>query len=51
MLGFPSNDFGHQEPGSEKQIQDFCRLTYGVRFPMFAKTRSAKAHADPLYRA
>ena len=30
VLGFPSNDFGNQEPGSEKQIQDFCRMTYGV---------------------
>jgi glutathione peroxidase len=51
VLGFPSNDFGRQEPGTEKQIQNFCRLTYGVRFPMFAKTRAAKAYADPLYRA
>ena len=51
VLGFPSNDFGNQEPGSEKKIQNFCRLTYGVQFPMFAKTRTAKAYADPLYRA
>lgn len=51
VVGFPSNDFGNQEPGSEKQIQKFCRLTYGVRFPMFAKTHAAKTHADPLYRA
>ena len=51
VLGFPSNDFGNQEPGSEKQIQDFCRVTYGVKFPMFAKTHVAKAHAGPLYRA
>jgi glutathione peroxidase len=50
VLGFPSNDFGGQEPGSEKQIQDFCRLTYGVRFPMFEKTHAAKDLADPLYR-
>jgi glutathione peroxidase len=50
VLGFPSNDFGGQEPGSEKQIQDFCRLTYGVEFPMFEKTRAAKANADPIYR-
>jgi glutathione peroxidase len=50
VLGFPSNDFGGQEPGSEKQIQDFCRLTYGVRFPMFEKTHAAKGMADPLYR-
>lgn len=50
VLGFPSNDFGGQEPGSEKQIQKFCRLTYGVEFPMFEKTNAAKAKADPLYR-
>jgi glutathione peroxidase len=50
VLGFPSNDFGGQEPGSEKQIATFCRLTYGVEFPMFEKTRAAKRNADPLYK-
>ena len=50
VLGFPSNDFGGQEPGNEKQIQKFCRLTYGVEFPMFEKTHAAKANADPIYR-
>jgi glutathione peroxidase len=50
VLGFPSNDFANQEPGSEKQIQSFCRLTYGVQFPMFAKTRVTKKNADPLYK-
>jgi len=50
VLGFPSNDFGGQEPGTEQQIQQFCRLSYGVRFPMFEKTRAASAGADPLYR-
>ena len=35
VLGFPSNDFLGQEPGTEEEIQDFCRLTYKVRFPMF----------------
>lgn len=49
VLGFPSNDFGSQEPGTEKQIQDFCRLTYSVKFPMFAKTRVKKGEADPLF--
>lgn len=49
VLGFPSNDFGNQEPGSEQQIQDFCRLTYGVKFPMFAKTQVKKGTADPLF--
>lgn len=50
VLGFPSNDFGGQEPGSEKQIKEFCRLTYSVQFPMFEKTRAAQAHADPIYQ-
>jgi glutathione peroxidase len=50
VAGFPSNDFGGQEPGSEKQIQDFCRLTYGVQFPMFAKTRVRGPDAEPFYR-
>src|SRR5207253_9346042 len=38
VLGFPANDFGGQEPGSNKQIAQFCQLNYGVTFPMFAKT-------------
>jgi len=50
VIGFPSNDFGGQEPGTEKQIQDFCRLTYGVEFPMFEKTRVSKYNADPIYQ-
>lgn len=50
VVGFPSNDFGGQEPGTEKQIQAFCRLTYGVEFPMFEKTRVAKHHADAFYQ-
>jgi glutathione peroxidase len=50
VLGFPSNDFGGQEPGNEKQIQDFCRLTYGVEFPMFEKTNASRYTADPLYQ-
>ena len=50
VLGFPSNDFGQQEPGSEKQIKSFCRMTYGVEFPMFSKTRVAKNNADPFYK-
>lgn len=37
VIGLPSNDFGAQEPGSEKQIQDFCRMRYGVTFPLSAK--------------
>lgn len=49
VLGFPSNDF-NQELTSEEQIQDFCRLTYGVQFPMFKKTSVKKDSADPLYQ-
>lgn len=51
VLGFPSNDFGSQEPGTEKQIQDFCRLTYSVEFPMFEKIHVRKGKADPLFAA
>ena len=51
VLGFPSNDFGGQEPGSAKQIAAFCRLTYSVKFPMFEKTHAAKSNADPFYRS
>lgn len=50
VLGFPSNDFANQEPGSEAEIKTFCRMTYGVQFPMFAKTRVKKNNADPLYQ-
>ena len=50
VLGFPSNDFGAQEPGSEAQIQSFCRMTYGVQFPMFEKTHASRHNADPIYR-
>jgi glutathione peroxidase len=49
VLGFPSNDFGQQEPGNEYQIKEFCRMTYGVRFPMFAKTRVSERYADPMF--
>ena len=49
VLGFPSNDFGAQEPGTERQIQSFCRLTYAVEFPMFEKSRVRKGNAEPLY--
>jgi glutathione peroxidase len=50
VLGFPSNDYGGQEPGTEKQIKTFCRLTYSVKFPMFEKTHAREDLADPLYR-
>lgn len=49
VLGFPSNDFANQEPAGEYQIKDFCRLTYGVQFPMFEKLNVRKGQAHPLY--
>ena len=51
ILGFPSNDFGQQEPGSASQIADLCFNTYGVAFPMFAKTVGSGAKADPFFAA
>ncbi len=51
VLGFPSNDFFGQEPGAEKEIQEFCRLTYGVQFPMFEKTSVKKKDAHPFFVA
>ena len=50
VLGFPSNDFGGQEPGNEKQIAEFCRVNYGVNFPMFEKIHVTGAAAHPFYR-
>lgn len=49
ILGFPSNDFGQQEPGSSKQIAEVCFNTYGVRFPMLAKTSVLGPSANPLH--
>ncbi len=50
VLGFPSNDFGGQEPGSAEEIQQFCKLTYGVTFPMFEKTvTKAGPGQSPIY--
>ena len=50
VLGFPCDQFGHQEPGDEAQIREFCSLTYDVSFPMFAKVEVNGDHAHPLYR-
>jgi glutathione peroxidase len=50
VLGFPSNDFRGQEPGTEKEIKDFCRLTYGVKFPMFEKVSVIGEQATPFYK-
>src|ERR1700704_3587945 len=50
VLGFPSNDFGNQEPGTAQEIAEFCRLTYGVTFPMFEKVvTKAGASQSPIY--
>jgi len=49
VLGFPSNQFGKQEPGDENEIKNFCSLTYDVTFPMFAKIDVNGPKADPLY--
>jgi glutathione peroxidase len=51
VLGFPSGDFKEQEFSDEKQIQEFCTLTYGVKFPMFQKVHVVGEQATPLYRA
>ena len=50
VLGFPCDQFGHQEPGSEAQIQNFCTNEYDVTFPLFAKTEVNGEGAHPLYR-
>lgn len=49
VLGFPSNDFMGQEPGTEKEIQEFCRLTYSIKFPMFEKVTVKKGDAHPFF--
>jgi glutathione peroxidase len=50
VLGFPCDQFGHQEPGDEAEIAKFCSLTYDVSFPMFAKVQVNGDGAHPLYR-
>ncbi len=50
ILGFPCNQFGAQEPGSEKEIETFCEVNYGVTFPLFAKVDVNGDDAAPLYR-
>jgi glutathione peroxidase len=49
VLGFPANDFGGQEPGSNGEIAKFCELNYGVSFPMFAKSGVSASDANPFY--
>lgn len=49
ILGFPSNQFGEQEPGTNSDVQSFCQLNYGVTFPLFAKTDVRDETAHPLF--
>ena len=50
VLGFPSNDFGKQEPGSEAEIKDFCSTEYRITFPMFAKVKTKGEGQSPVYQ-
>lgn len=50
VLGFPSNDFGGQEPGSEAEIKSFCSTKFHVTFPMFAKVKTKGAGQAPIYK-
>ena len=49
VIGFPSNEFGGQEPGSNKEIAEFCRTTYGVQFPLYEKMTVTGVGTNPLY--
>ncbi len=50
VLGFPCDQFGHQEPGDEAEIKNFCSLNYDVKFPLFAKIDVNGANTHPLYK-
>ncbi len=50
VLGFPANDFGAQEPGTNAEIQEFCNLNYSVKFPLFAKIAVKGSNQHPLYQ-
>ena len=50
VVGFPSNEFGGQDPGSDEQIESFCQLNYGVSFPMMAKVQVNGSDAHPLWQ-
>ncbi|WPP40366.1 glutathione peroxidase [Paenibacillus hunanensis] len=50
ILGFPSNQFANQDPGSNEEISEFCQLNYGVSFPMFEKINVNGADAHPLFK-
>jgi glutathione peroxidase len=49
VLGFPSNQFANQEPGSDSEVEEICKINYGVTFPMFAKIDVNGRNAHPLY--
>lgn len=51
IAGFPANDFKSQEPGTEAEIQNFCTMNYGVKFPMFSKITVVGPEKHPLYKA
>jgi len=50
VLGFPSNQFGGQEPGSDEEVAEFCQINYGVSFPLFAKTDVREETAHPVFQ-
>jgi glutathione peroxidase len=50
VLGFPCDQFGHQEPGSDEEIKSFCELNYGVDFPLFSKIEVNGEKSHPVYR-
>ena len=50
VLGFPCDQFGHQEPGDEEEIKSFCSLNYDVQFPLFSKIEVNGANTHPLYK-
>ena len=50
VIGFPCDQFGHQEPGSNEEIEEFCRLNHGVTFPLMAKSDVNGEHANPIFK-
>ncbi len=50
VLGFPSNDFGEQEPGTDEEISTFCKINFGVTFPLFRKDHVKGENKQPVYR-
>ena len=50
ILGFPANDFKNQEPGTDREIEQFCRMNYGITFPLFKKQTTLKPNQGPLFQ-